>query len=214
MIHMINTVSLDELNTWYKYANDIITSCGGICKSLGYVLWQPNGSVVMCTEDLSWLYIIRGVKPGNIYAVFNIKDFKSCKDDVKDLYNLRILGINSIHNTLVSLESKYSKYICGEVQSIYENDNMMAIPGFETALLSKASDYTPTINIYDNNNSMYKIFASKTLVPLNKGDCAKMYMYNDIDDNNPYIKIIRYMVHKKKLNLDINILTRQLQLIR
>lgn len=211
MITMIQAMTIKELVEWYNYTLPIVSACSGFASSEGYMLWEPDGSLTIMSHDRSWLYITLGLRPGNVCMTAKIRDFASARKCPETLIEkTKFLGDNLTYLELINYKKKYFPYIMGQITPLYEND-MMNIDGFESSIAKRASESIDKIKFADPYG-IHRLMSSKMITPINKGDTAKLYIYPDIEFGNE-ISVFREVVHKKKYNVDINILSRQMRVI-
>ena len=210
MIRLIKPIDMNEFVSWYEYAQPIVSACSGFAKSNGSMLWEADGTLTVMSSDKSWLYMVTGLRPSNINMVCNVKIFNGCRNEPNTAFtNTNALGDNLLYNEILALKNKYLPYISGMVIPYYETD-MDTMEGFQEALARKSTEAIPTIKFHDpyGQNIFY---ASKSITPITKGDTSKLYIYPDITYTDPRISVFKYVVHKKKFNLDINIISRQMR---
>lgn len=208
MIKLIQAMTFDELVEWYEYAQPIVSACSGFTKTNGHMLWEADGTFTAMSNDRSWLYIVTGLRPSPVTMCCSIIKFTGAKNDLMNLINRTTeLGDNLVYREMLNLKNAYMGYVYNPLP-IYEQD-MTQLAGFEDALNRKASEAIPSIKFCDKFGRNM-IFASKSITPINKGDTAYLQIYNDIS-NCDDVFVFKQVVHKKKYNVDINIISRQIR---
>ena len=212
MISLVYPISINELVEWYNYARPIVSACSGFTKTDGFMVWEANGTLSILSNDKGWLYVVTGLRPTPVNLACNVIKFARTKDDPNNLINnTNTLGDNIISREVLNFKNKYSPYILNQIESIFETD-MFEMDGFDDAIQRKASQSIPSLKFCDKYGRNM-VYASKSITPLNKGDTAKLYIYDDVSgfDN---VSVFKQVVHKKKYNININIISRQMRMIQ
>lgn len=186
-----------------KYLQPIVNGCAGFIKTDGFMLHTP-GHIYMMSADETFFSHIEIPAIYNIMLVANINSFLRCKESEQQehvLENIQFFGSNIKAGSLL----KYAEdYVINIDQSMvcdyYEPDCMNSEEFREKVNSSTEIGYIVKHGCYD----WYRIPVSKCITPINKGDICELKIYRYIGniDNK---RLVRYIVHKKKMKLDINI---------
>lgn len=190
---------MNNIVEFVTYVQSIVKSCAGFIKTEGVFIHLP-GTIVMRSYDASVLSVI------NIPIVYNhifggvINTFLNLKEDSEkeNVDNgLYYIGRNI---DLSNLEKTYGVYhaIMNNHQCISKEDDCFLIPGFIEA--SSSTEMSPLLYTGEGYRN-FIVYVAKWLLPINKGDGCSLRLYKNND-----VHLVRFIVHKKKLNLDINIM--------
>ena len=186
-----------------KYLQPIVSGCSGFIRTVGYMYHFP-GCVILISFDECYLSIINLPVVYDIYMTANINTFLGLKEEYQmaDFKNyIYFTGYNLKMDKMKNAYPFYSN-IDNIVPLVYHEPDCYNITGFEEAVLSSEIKY---VNVSDGNYS-YRIYASKAITPLNKGDLASLdiFLSNELEKG----RIVRYTVFKKKFKLNIQIFSK------
>lgn len=178
----------------------IINSCAGFIKTDGYMLHIP-GLILMMDASESYFSIIRLplIEYSIILAEINTLMSLKTPDKRTNIDNLYFNGNNLVYNRLLSYYSKYND-IDSKSECIYSSPDCRSLDGFNDNI---SISTIGKINVSDGRNN-YRIPVSKAIIPITKSDSVSLNIYNSIDTSNN-IKIVRFIVKKKKFKVTIEI---------
>ena len=186
-----------------KYLQPIVSGCSGFIRTVGFMYHFP-GHLVLMSFDESYLSIIDLPVIYDIYIVASINTFLGLKEEEQManlIENVYFTGYNIKMNRMKYSYPFYSN-IDSIVPLIYHEPDCYNIIGFEEAVSSSEIKY---VNVSDGNYN-YRIYTSKAITPLNKGDSASLdiFLSNELEN----VRIVRYTVFKKKFKLNIQIFSK------
>lgn len=188
-----------------KYLQPIISGCSGFIRTEGYVYHFP-GHVVMMSFDESYISIIDLPVVYDIYMTASINTFLGLKEEYQmtNFQNYIYFTGYNIKMDRMKLAYPYYHNIDNLAKLIYHEPDCYNIPGFEDTVSSSTIGY---INVSDGKNN-YRIYSSKAITPLNKGDFTSLDIFHDLSYELRDLRIVRYTVFKKKFKLNIQIFSK------
>lgn len=197
-------IQSSEMIEFCNYIQPIIKGCAGFIKTDGYFTHIP-GCIMMISMDQTVFSFVKIPLNVDIVLSGNINRFLGLTDEEKDdpIRSLYYFGYNILMNKMINTYKNFEN-ISRSRTPVLSEDDCYNLEGFTEAVAGSGISF---INVSDGQYN-YRLYASKSITPLNKADTCKLDIYPYESDNFvmiPNQRTVRFTVYKKKFNLVVEI---------